>query len=89
MLLLEVAFVSGPKDRRFKSRQGQIGHSVANGSLPLRHFFERSCVIYSRNDAEMAPPTRYTLRRNAARIIKDLIELFECHYGPLVRCIDT
>ena len=44
MLLLEVAFVSGPKGRRFKSRQGQIGHTVANGSLPLRHFFERNCV---------------------------------------------
>ena len=29
---------------RFKSRAGQIGHSVANGSPPLRHFFERSCV---------------------------------------------
>ena len=89
MLLLEVAFVSGPKGRRFKSRQGQIGHSVANCSPPLRHFYERSCVAYSHNDAEMAPPTRYTLWRNTARIVKDLIELFECYYGPLVKCIDT
>ena len=38
------AFVSGAGGLRFKSRAGQIGHSVANGSPPLRHFFERSCV---------------------------------------------
>ena len=37
-------FVSRAGDRRFKSRAGQIGHSVANGSPPLRHFFERSYV---------------------------------------------
>ena len=29
---------------RFKFRAAQIGHSVTNGSPPLRHFFERSCV---------------------------------------------
>ena len=38
------AFVSGAGGLRFKSRAGQIRHSVANGSPPLRHFFERSCV---------------------------------------------
>ena len=38
------AFVSGAGGLRFKSRAGQVGHSVANGSPPLRHFFERSCV---------------------------------------------
>ena len=38
------AFVSGAGGLRFKSRANQIGHSVANGSPPLRHFFERSCV---------------------------------------------
>ena len=38
------AFVSGAGGLRFKSRVGQIGHSVANGSPPLRHFFEWSCV---------------------------------------------
>ena len=37
-------FVSGAENLRFKSRAGQIGHSVANGSPPLRHFFERSCA---------------------------------------------
>ena len=36
------AFVSGTGGLRFKSRAGQIGHSVANGSPPLQHFFERS-----------------------------------------------
>ena len=38
------AFISGAGGLRFKSRTGQIGHSVANGSPPLRHFFEWSCV---------------------------------------------
>ena len=38
------AFVSEAGGLRFKSRAGQIEHSVANGSPPLRHFFERSCV---------------------------------------------
>ena len=38
------AFVSGAGGPRFKFRAGQIGHSVANGSPSLRHFFERSCV---------------------------------------------
>ena len=38
------AFVSGAVDLRLKSRADQIGHSFANGSSPLRHFFKRSCV---------------------------------------------
>ena len=33
------AFDSGAGSLRFISRIGQIGHSVANGSPPLRHFF--------------------------------------------------
>ena len=37
------AFVSEAGGLSFKSRAGQIEHSVANGSSPLRHF-ERSCV---------------------------------------------
>ena len=31
-------FVSGAGGLRFKSRAGQIGHSVVNGSPSLRHF---------------------------------------------------
>ena len=38
------AFVFGAGGLKFKSRAGQIGHSVANGAPPLRHFFEKSCV---------------------------------------------
>ena len=49
------AFVSGAGGRRFKSRAGQFEHSVANGSPPLQHFFEKSCVARRRNDAEMDP----------------------------------
>ena len=40
------AFVSGAGGRRFKSQAGQIGHSVANGSSLLRHFFEWICVAW-------------------------------------------
>ena len=29
---------------RFNFRAGQIGHKVANDSLPLQHFFKNSCV---------------------------------------------
>ena len=32
-------FVSGAGGLSFKSRAGQIGHSVANGSPLLQHFF--------------------------------------------------
>ena len=32
------AFDPGAEGLRFKSRAGQIEHSVANGSAPLRHF---------------------------------------------------
>ena len=38
------AFVSEAGGLRFKSRDGQIGHSVANDSSPLRHLFKTSCV---------------------------------------------
>ena len=36
--------VSEAEGLKFKFRASQIEHSVANGSPPLRHFFERSCV---------------------------------------------
>ena len=49
------AFISGAVGPRFKRSAGQIGHSVANGSPLLRHFFERSCVAHWRTDAEMGP----------------------------------
>ena len=38
------AFVSEAGGLRFKPWAGEIAHSVAYGSPPLRHFFERSCV---------------------------------------------
>ena len=51
---------SEAEGQRFKSRAGQIGHNVANG--------------WSRcNNAEMGPPTYYTLLRYTTTIIKDLI----------------
>ena len=39
------AFVIGAGCLKFKSRAAQSGHSVASGSPPLQHFFERSCVF--------------------------------------------
>ena len=41
------AFVSGAEGMRFKSRTSQIGHNVANGLPPLRHFFEKRCVVWA------------------------------------------
>ena len=38
-----------------KSQADQIGHSVANGSPPLRNFFEKSYVSCRRNDVELSP----------------------------------
>ena len=57
---------------RLKSRARQIRHSVAN-SLPPLGIFSKGAVLSGRNDAEIAPATRYTLWRNTASIIKDLI----------------
>ena len=48
-------FVSGAGGLGFKSRAGQIGHSVANGSPPLRYFFEKSCVADTHTDVEKGP----------------------------------
>ena len=54
-------FVSGEGGLRFKFRAGQIIRGVPNSSPLLRHF-ERSCIAWA-----------YTLRRNTAIIMKDLI----------------
>ena len=54
--------------------RGQIGHSIGNGSPPLRNFFEKSklrCPGAMRQ--RWTPQTRYTLRRNTASTTKDLI----------------
>ena len=42
---------------RFKSRASHIGHSVANSSPPLQHFFKGSCAAWAQEhgDAEMGP----------------------------------
>ena len=49
------AFVSRAGGLRFKFRDSQIGHNVANGSPLLQHFFQRSCVAGRHNDTEMGP----------------------------------
>ena len=65
------AFVSGTGDLRFKSRPGEIGHNVANGSPPLLHFLKRA-VLLRYNDAEMAQQTCNTLRGNTASIMMEI-----------------
>ena len=59
-------FVSGAVGLRFKSRAGQIGFSVANGSPSLQYFFGGAMT------RRWAPQTRYTPWRNTASIKKDL-----------------
>ena len=68
-------FVSKSGGLRFKFGTGQTGHSVANSSPPLRHFFERNCVAGWRNDAKMSLANSLTLSRNTASIMDDLIWL--------------
>ena len=65
--------VIGARDLGFDSRASQIGHSVANGSPPLRRF----CVALALS-REMIPGTRYSLRRNTASImtIRFFLEIY-------------
>ena len=60
------AYVSGAGGLRFKSRAGQIEHSVANALPPQQHFFESTCVARAQMTRRWAPQSRYTLRRNTA-----------------------
>ena len=41
------AFVFGAGDLKLKSQASQIEHIAANGSPPLQHFFEWSCVAWA------------------------------------------
>ena len=45
---------------RFNSQAGQIGHSVANGSLPLRRFF--GAALSRVKPRGQAPPLATTLQ---------------------------
>ena len=53
-------FVSGAGGMRFKSRAGQIAHSVANGSLPLRHFLKGVVFPAGTMTRKRARPIRYS-----------------------------
>ena len=57
--------------KRFKSQAGEIGRSIANGSMlatarTAQHFFERSCVARTQR---LTLKIYYTLRRNTATIV--------------------
>ena len=58
-----IAFVFGSGGLRFKSLAGQIGHSFANGSPPLKHFFKRSCIVWmqQRGDGPRQLVTRFSV----------------------------
>ena len=55
---------------RFKFPAGQIRHSVANGSLPLRHFFEKSYVARAQycGDAPRQLVTRFGVLQREQKI---------------------
>ena len=66
------AFVLGAGDLKLKPRAGQIEHSVANSSKGRSDISSKGAVLPA--GAVMrrwAQPTRYTLRRNTANIMKD------------------
>ena len=58
----------GAGGQGFDFRAGQIGHIVANGSPPLRHFLGE--VLLRCYAPETNSATRYTFRRNIAGIVK-------------------
>ena len=64
------AFFYGVGGLRLKFLAGQIGRSVAYGWRPLQHFFERSCVAHTCNNAEMVPVNSLYA---SGHIMKDLI----------------
>ena len=67
-----VTHLSHAGSLRFKSRAGQIGHSVANGSPLLRHFFF-AVLPTGAMTRRWALQTRYRFRRNSASVMKDFI----------------
>ena len=70
-------------DLEFDSRVGQSGHSVVNGSEPLRRFF--GSMLPMRKAAETVPSTCYTVRRNNANRIK-ILNNFLKKKGAAPRC---
>ena len=66
------AFVSGMEGLRFKSRVGQIGHSVANGSPFIAAIFLRKELRCPGTMTWRWAPPSHTLRHNTASIMKDL-----------------
>ena len=68
-------FVSGAGGLRFISRAGQIEHGVANGSPPttIATFLRKELYCPGTMTRRWVLPTRCTLRRSSASIMKDLI----------------
>ena len=58
---------TGGRDLEFDSRTGQIGHTVANDSPPLRGF---SKLLPKRLAAEMGLAARNSFQRSTAGILK-------------------
>ena len=50
--------ISGMRGLKFKSRAGQIGQNVANGSPPLQHF-SKGAVLRGCNDVEVDGSTTF------------------------------
>ena len=60
----------------FKSRAGQIEHSVANVLPPLQYIFKKSCIARWYNDAEMSFTNSLHAWRNATSVMKDFIYFY-------------
>ena len=76
--------VIGAGGMGFDSRAGQIGHSVAYGSPPLRRFFR--AVLSRRYAAEMNPATCYNAWAQYREHKKDLIFFFVLASPVDARC---
>ena len=77
-------FASGSGGLRFKSRAGQIGRSVANGSPLLRYFF-KGAVLFRRNDAEMGPANSL----HASAQYSEYNKRFDLIYFSVSTIVDT
>ena len=75
------AFVSGAEGLRFKSRAGQIGHSVANGSHRC-DISSKGAVLPGRYDAEMGPANSL----QASAYYSECNERFDMRFSNL-KCI--
>ena len=74
-------FFCGARGLWFTSRAGQIGQSVANGSLPLRHFFKMKRVarVQWRGDGPYKLVTRFGVMQRVKWKIWFWYKYYKCY----------